>query len=165
LNDWECLVREHGPLVYNTAKRILGNAADAEDVAQEVLIEAHRLGQSRTVRHWGGFLRRLATCRAVDRLRQRRHHSPLAGLAGTIRDPGHSPEDAAIAKELAGRLRQALGQLPPREAEVFCLRYFEELSNQSIAQLLDMEPGAVAQALFKGRIRLEGLLSEAVKGA
>lgn len=163
MSDWDWLVREHAPLVYTTAKRILGQAADAEDVTQEVLLEAFRLAPNKTVRNWPGLLRRLTACRAVDRLRQRRNIQPLDGHA--LRDYGHGPEQAALARELAERLRHALGQLPPREAEVFCLRCFDDLSYQQIAESLDIQPGAVAQALHKARARLEALLSEAVKGA
>ncbi|MBL8799498.1 MAG: sigma-70 family RNA polymerase sigma factor [Planctomycetia bacterium] len=70
-----------------------------------------------------------------------------------------------MARELAERLRQALGQLPAREAEVFALRYFEDQSYQQIAESLDMQSNAVAQALYKARTKLEVLLSEASKGA
>ncbi|OAI53708.1 hypothetical protein AYO44_15705 [Planctomycetaceae bacterium SCGC AG-212-F19] len=163
MSDWDAMVREHAPLVYTTAKRILGRAADAEDVAQEVLLEAFRLAPNKTVRNWPGLLRRLTACRAIDRLRQRRNIQPLEGQA--LRDYAPGPEEAAMARELGERLRHALAQLPPREAEVFCLRYFDDLSYQQIAESLDIQPGAVAQALHKARARLEALLSEAVKGA
>ena len=72
VTDWERIVRDHGPLVYGTAWRILGHAADTEDVVQEVFIEANRIRLTRTVRQWPGLLRRLAACRALDRLRQRK---------------------------------------------------------------------------------------------
>jgi RNA polymerase sigma-70 factor (ECF subfamily) len=68
-------------------------------------------------------------------------------------------------QELSDRLRQALAQLPRREAEVFCLRYFDELSYQQIADALSIRVGAVATALHKARARLETLLLEAVRGA
>ena len=45
--EWERIVRDHGPLVYGTAWRILGQAADAEDVVQEVFIEANRIRLTR----------------------------------------------------------------------------------------------------------------------
>jgi RNA polymerase sigma-70 factor (ECF subfamily) len=163
VSNWESLVREHGPLVYVTARRIVGQAADAEDVSQEVLIEAQRLNQTRAIRNWPALLRRLTTCRALDRLRQRKPHLPVDSLS--IRDAAPGPEQAAIARELAERLRQGLTQLPPREAEVFCLRYFEDLTNQQIAEVLDIQPSAVAAALHKARTRLEGLLSEVYRGA
>src|SRR5207248_11446412 len=79
--DWDKLVREHGPVVFGTAWRILGHVADAEDVAQDVLLEAYQWPLTRPVRSWGGRLRRLSACRALDRLRQRQHNDPLDGLA------------------------------------------------------------------------------------
>ncbi len=78
--DWDRIVREHGSMVYGTAWRILGNAADAEDVVQDVFLQIHQLQQSHPVRYWVALLRRLASCRALDRLRQRRKTMPLDGL-------------------------------------------------------------------------------------
>jgi RNA polymerase sigma-70 factor (ECF subfamily) len=114
------------------------------------------------VRHWGGLLRRLAACRALDRLRRRKTTAPLDGLSLT--DGAAGPEASLLQQELSERLRQALAQLPGREAEVFCLRYFDELSYQQIADALTIRVGAVAAALHKARARLEPLLMEAVQG-
>ena len=76
-------------------------------------------------------------------------------------EPG--PEEAAIEHELADRLRKALGQLPRRKADVFCLRYFEDRSYQEIAESLDMNSNAVAQALHKARSKLGELLTGVAK--
>ena len=156
VTDWDRIVREHGPTVFGTAWRILGHAADTEDVVQDVFLEAHRLRAAEKVRCWSGWLRRLAACRAIDRLRQRRPIESLNGHAVTANNPG--PEAVAIQRELADRLRDSIAQLPPREAEVFCLRYFEDLSYQRIGEILDISPGAVAVALHKARAKLEALL-------
>jgi RNA polymerase sigma-70 factor, ECF subfamily len=157
VHDWDRLVREHGPTVYGAAWRVLGQAADAEDVVQEVFIEADRIRQTRRVRHWGGLLRRLATCRSIDRLRQRKVTQPLDGLL--LANPAGAPDEVAIEHELADRLRVAIAQLPEREASVFCLRYFQDLTNRDIADTLHVRPGAVAVALHKARARLETLLN------
>jgi RNA polymerase sigma-70 factor (ECF subfamily) len=162
VTDWDRLVREHGPTVFGTAWRILGHVADTEDVVQEVFLQAHRLRQIQPVKHWGALLRRLAAYRALDRLRQRKSFVPLTDVNPEGSDPG--PEEAAMERELADRLREAIAQLPPREAEVFCLRYFEELSYQQIATTLDISGGAVAVALHKARAKLEALLTGVVQG-
>lgn len=161
VTDWDRLVREHGPVVYATAWRILGHAADTEDVVQEVFLQAHQMQQAQEVRCWQALLRRLAACRALDRLRQRRNLVPLEGLslATTVNDP----EAIAMERELSTRLRQAITQLPRREATVFCLRYFDDLSYEQIAETLQITPGAVATALHKARARLETLLIEAAQ--
>ncbi len=162
MTDWNRMVHDHGPRVFGTAWRILGHAADTEDVVQEVVLEAYRLRAVQPVRHWAGLLCRLATCRALDRLRQRRPMVPLEGLA--LADLGGNPEAEAIGHELAERLRQAIAELPRREASVFCLRYFEDMPNQRIADILNITPGAVGVALHKARARLETLLAEVPKG-
>jgi RNA polymerase sigma-70 factor (ECF subfamily) len=155
--EWDRIVREHGPMVFGTAWRILGHAADTEDVVQDVFLEAYRL-RADTVRSWPGLLRRLAACRALDRLRQRKNGHPLNSLHLVSREDG--PEESAIGNELAGRLRLAVGRLPAREAEVFCLRHFEDLSYQEIADTLHVSSGAVAVALHKARAKLETLLAD-----
>jgi RNA polymerase sigma-70 factor (ECF subfamily) len=161
MTDWDRIMREHGSMVFATAWRVLGHAADCEDVVQEVFLEAHRLTRIERIRNWGGLLRRLAMYRALDRLRQRRE---FTSLDGALLPAADGPEAAAMRNELAERLRQVIGQLPEREATVFCLRYFEELPYQTIADTLDISTGAVATALHKARTKLESLLAGVVKG-
>lgn len=158
MSDWDGLVREHGPVVFGTAWRILGHAADTEDVVQDVFIEADRIRQTRQVRHWGALLRRLAACRAIDRLRQRKDTQPLDDQV--LVDRADTPDAAAMNNELSQRLRQAIATLPAQEGAVFCLRYFDDLSNQRIGEVLNLRPGAVAVALHKARARLESLLTD-----
>jgi RNA polymerase sigma-70 factor (ECF subfamily) len=154
--NWTRLVREHGPLVFKTAWRILGHTADAEDVVQDVFLQMHQWEQTRPVRSMPGLLRRMATCRALDRLRQRKVTVPLPELP--LENVSYAPECAVLEEELQERLRQAIAELPEREAEVFCLRYYEDLSYQEIAAELGIRSGAVAAALHKARAKLEASL-------
>jgi RNA polymerase sigma-70 factor, ECF subfamily len=162
MNDWPRIVREHGPLVFGTAWRILGHTADVEDVVQEVFLQAYQLHQTRPVRYWSGFLRRLAACRALDRLRQRKANLSLQDV--NLASPGSGPDTLAMEHELRDRLRLAIAELPAREGEVFCLRYFEDLSYDKIAEMLGIRRGAVAAALHKARTKLEVSLLETVQG-
>jgi RNA polymerase sigma-70 factor (ECF subfamily) len=162
VTDWDRIVREHGPQAYATAWRILGHAGDAEDVVQDVFLEVHRLYAQRKVLSWAGLLRRMAACRALDRLRQRKKAVCLDGLA-TAGMSG-DPEAAAIAQELEDRLREAITQLTEREATVFCMRYFDDHPYQTIAEALDITTGAVAAALHKARARLEAMLTSVCQG-
>jgi RNA polymerase sigma-70 factor, ECF subfamily len=156
VTHWERIVHEHGPMVFGTAWRILGHAGDAEDVVQDVFLEVHRLWTQRPVRHWGGLLRRLTSCRAVDRLRARKNVACLNGLS--VMSLVDGPEETAIANELAERLREAIAQLPKREGAVFCLRYFEDMPYEQIAESMGITRGAVATALHKARAKLETAL-------
>jgi RNA polymerase sigma-70 factor (ECF subfamily) len=163
VNDWDSFVAEHGVAVFRAAWRVLGHRQDVEDVTQEVFLEAFRL-QLRTqpAWHWPALLRRMATFRALDRLRRRRSESPLDDpRIGPLLD---EPDGVVERNELADRLRQAVAQLPPREAAVFCLRCYEELSYGEIGESLNISSQAVGVALHKARLKLQAILSEAVKG-
>jgi RNA polymerase sigma-70 factor (ECF subfamily) len=162
MTDWEAIVRQHGELVSRTALRILGRSADVEDVCQEVLLEAYRYQRSSQVESWGAFLCRLATLRALDRLRKRRPTSPLTG--SEISSTSSNPLQAAIAAELAMRLRQALGRLPQQQAAVFSLRYFESMTNAEIAATLEISTTAVSTALSKARAALATALNHVTQG-
>ncbi len=160
--DWEAIVREHGPAVFRTAWRVTRNAQDAEDVAQEVLLELFR-SPAHHAAPCGGLLQRMAVLRAIDRLRRRRSALGLDDVRE--RTAGFSPEEEAIGNELAERLHDGLARLSPREAAVFCFRYFEDLPYEQIAAALSISREAVAVALHKARARLRAfLLGEAVKG-
>jgi RNA polymerase sigma-70 factor (ECF subfamily) len=159
LVDWSSIVREHGPMAFDAAWRVLGHAADAEDVVQEAMLDALRLHEREPVSNWGGLLRQLAVRRAIDRLRQRRE----SVAAGEPLAPRSDQPDAAVAeRELALRLRSALAQLPDREAMVFSLRYFGEMAGADIASTLGMTTEGVAVTLHRARDRLKRLLEGAL---
>jgi RNA polymerase sigma-70 factor (ECF subfamily) len=160
--DWARIVREHGPMAFETAWRVLGNASDTEDAVQDAFVDALRLQREGAVGNWGALLRHLAGRRALDLLRKRRvaaRHAPATPFDTEPAAPRSArPDAAAVATEAAALLRQALARLSEREAEVFSLRYFGDLSNGEIAQALGLTTGAVAVALHKARARLQALL-------
>lgn len=77
MTDWDEIVSEYGRTVFRIAYRLLGSVQDAEDVSQDVFADAFERQRSESIRHWGGFLRQLATMRAIDRLRRNRPTVPL----------------------------------------------------------------------------------------
>ena len=157
MTNWNDIVREYGPGAYRVAWRILGHAQDCEDVVQEVFVEARQLFTRRKIKHWPAFLNRLVTFRALDALRRRK----WVGVVDDelVYDPSPGPEEAAINSEEEQRLRAAVAELPNRQAAVFCLAYFEQLSHQDIAAALDITRNAVANALHKARAHLREALS------
>ena len=159
---WEALVREHAPAVFRTAWRIVRVSQDAEDVTQEVLLEFYCDHDARPPGPCGGLLVRMAVLRAIDYLRRRRHTVPMDGL--TLADPGGGPEAEAIGSELVERLHAGIARLPAREAEVFCFRYFHDLSYEDIAEALNVSRDAVAVALHKARAKLRAYLGQSVSG-
>jgi RNA polymerase sigma-70 factor, ECF subfamily len=79
--NWEAIVNEHAMDLFAIASRILGRVGDAEDIVQEVFLEAFRLHERKAVPQWSGLLRRMAVCRALDRLRQRKVTVALDSLS------------------------------------------------------------------------------------
>lgn len=161
LTNWNDIVREYGPRAYRVAWRILGHAQDCEDVVQEVFMEAHQLFARGRVKHWPAFLNRLVTFRALDALRRRKQVGVLDDEL--VYDPSPGPAEAAIHREEERRLRAVVAELPDRQAAVFCLAYFEQLSHQDIAAALNITTNAVANALHKARACLRGSLSTGPK--
>jgi len=166
MTDWQATVREHSGIIWQTVYRLLGDHHEASDCFQETFLAALEVSRRERVRHWAALLVRLATNRALDRLRRRmrrlaREDGVQDWLAVPARNPG--PAQEAEASELADRLRQALAQLPPQQGEVFCLRYLNELSYRDIARELGLKTSAVGVLLHRARLRLGELLGETGK--
>ena len=162
MESWEEVVNEHGPPAFQAAWRILRHPQDCEDVVQEVFIEAHRVYSQSKVKHWRAFFVRLATCRALDALRRRRSFSEFEPALLSSRSVG--PEENAMVEEAEMQIRALIAGLPPRQAEVFCLSHFEELSHDEIAQTLQISANAVSIALHKARLALRSLVNPQTPG-
>jgi RNA polymerase sigma-70 factor (ECF subfamily) len=159
--DWREILGRDGPAAWRTAFRILGNRADADECFQEACLAALEVSRREEVRHWRGLLQRLAAARAVDRLRTRARGRLSCTFPGwdEMSDGSPSPPERAEEAELAERLRAALGQLPPKQAEAFCLHGVEGWSYQDIAEHLAVSIDAVGVLLHRARKRLRLLLA------
>jgi len=156
------LFRGHYRRVLTAAYRITGSMADAEDVAQVVFLRMAG-GDNRPVANAGSYLYRAAINGALDLLRRQKAApaSPLEEAAWkTSTGQGSSPEAEASGRELGNLLRVAIGELPPRAAEMFTLRYLEELGNREIAALMGTSQAVVAVTLHNARSRLKKRLRE-----
>lgn len=161
MTPWNQIVREHGPPTYRTAWRILQHAQDCEDVLQEVFLEAHEKFVRGEITHPRTFLSRLVTFRAIDLLRRRRAVDSIEEASTLDQSPG--PDRAVIEREEELRLRTIVADLPPRQAAVFCMAHFDELSHGEIATTLEITNGAVAMALHKARVRLRAVFAASQK--
>jgi RNA polymerase sigma-70 factor (ECF subfamily) len=160
VQDWQIVVDEYGPLVWQTAYRLLGNHTDTADCFQETFLAALELSRRQPVRNVPGLLIRLATTRAIDRLRQRgrRERQQAQTCDGRETCRVGDPAGQAQTRELAWRLREAIGQLPAQEAKVFCLRYLNEMSYRQIARELGIGINAVGVSLYRAKARLREAL-------
>lgn len=133
MTNWPEVVREHGPVVWRTAYRLLDREADAADCFQQTFLAAVELDAAEPVRNWPAVLKRIATTRALDQLRCR-HRAAARSVVFPDEPPADSsavdPLALASGNELAVALRTALPDIDPRQAEVFCLVCLEGFSNQ-----------------------------------
>jgi len=141
--------RAHHGLVFRTAYRITGNAADAEDVLQTVFLRLlRRPVQADAMENEESYLRRAAINAALDvmRLRQADRTVELVDL------PAEGTHDDL--HELREALGRAVAQLKPRPAEIFVLRFLEGLSNPQIARMLGISQVLVAVIVHRTRQQL-----------
>ncbi len=159
--DWQTIVNEYGPLVWRTAYRLLADHADSADCFQETFLAALELSRRQPVRNMAGLLVRLATTRAIDRLRQRGRtpHPATEACAGERTGGAIDPREEVQARELVGQLREAIGQLPVQEAKVFCLRYLSEMSYRQIARELSIGINVVGVSLYRAKAKLRAALA------
>jgi RNA polymerase sigma-70 factor (ECF subfamily) len=160
---WQELVDQHGPLVWRLAYRLLGNEHDAADCYQTVFIQAYEGSQREAIENWPGFLARLTTTRAIDllRVRFRRCHPDAETMLWEAQSSAaDDPQQMAAFHELIGRLREALTHLPADQAQVFCLRFFEQLSNQEIAAQLATNANHIGVLLHRAREALRTRIGE-----
>lgn len=148
----ERIFEETQGLVFRTAYRITGNAADAEDVLQQVFLRLIRRGNTaEPLENQESYLRRAAINASLDiiRTRQEARVQPLdeATPAPSARNEGQS--------DLKESLRLALATLNPRAAEVFALRFFEGYTNPEIARMAGMSQVHVAVLLYRTRRQLQ----------
>ncbi|MGH8169357.1 MAG: RNA polymerase sigma factor [Steroidobacteraceae bacterium] len=137
------LIRAHQDTVYSLALRMLKVPEDAEELAQDVFISAHRhLGKIASAAHLLFWLRRTVCHRAIDRLRRRQHPAVPLESAGEVPLP-----DTTTDPLLERRLRDLVLRLPPAARAVVLLRYQEDLDPSEIATALGMPLNTVKSHL------------------
>lgn len=147
------------PRVFGHAARLLGDRAEAEDVAQEAMMRLWRLapdwrqGEAQ-VRTW---LYRVTANLCTDRLRRRRG----VGLdeIAEPEDPAPSVADNMLTRARDDALQAALNRLPDRQREAVVLRHIEGLSNPEIAEIMGIGLRAVESLTARGKQALAALLA------
>jgi RNA polymerase sigma-70 factor (ECF subfamily) len=153
------LVTRHQRYVYNLAYRLLREADEAEDLAQEAFLRAWRgLGNFRGEARFTTWLYRIVTNLCYSRLTSLRRQ--LLDTGGDDVDALASPssQDPPAAIEAAERrafLHRQIGALPDKYQLVVTLFYLQEFSYQEIAQVLNLPLGTVKTHLFRARERLK----------
>lgn len=168
------LVEREGPAVVAACARVLGDRAEAEDVAQEAFVIAYRsLASWRADGAFGAWLTRIAVRLAIRRSSQRKQVTWLDPLAAEADLPGQEryrttvtteavdPAGSFLRSERDAQLRAAVAALDEPYREVVALRFFAERSLNEIAEATDRPLGTVKTHLHRGLARLRRSLEEA----
>ena len=154
---FRALARRHLPAMAGLARRILGNAAEAEDVVQEAMLRvwthAPRWQPLAAFRTW---LTRIVVNLCLDRKRR----TPMLELeaAGEIADPAPGAGEKAEADERDRLLADAIEGLPARQRTAIVLTYREGLTNAQVAEILGTSVSAVETLLIRGKQNLRQAL-------
>ena len=154
MGAFEQLVLRHQASAWNAAYRFLGDAAEAEDIAQQaflnILEAAERYEPSASFRT---YLYRIVTRLCIDRSRKKQpvYTDDLPARA----TPVSSPAEAAEQRERDAAVRAAIARLPDRQRMAAVLRYYEGLSGAEIAAAMGTSAKAVERLLARARTGLE----------
>ena len=163
MQSFEQLYERHHRRVYSLCLRMTTNAAEAEDLAQEVFIQLFRkIGSFRGESAFTTWLHRLTVNQVLMHFRKRGvrmeqttddGETPIQIVKGTA-DPNHMPVVDRIA------LGNAIKQLPPGYRTVFVLHDVEGHEHEEIAKMIGVSVGTSKSQLHKARMKLRGLLRQ-----
>ena len=152
------LAQQMTPTIYAHAMRVLGNAAEAEDVVQDAMLRLWKIAPDwrRGEAKVSTWLYRVVANLCTDRLRQR----GSVGLDEVAEPADPAPSAEARLQEDARQdaLQRALAALPDRQRQAVILRHIEGLSNPEIAVILDVGVEAVESLTARGKRALVAAL-------
>jgi RNA polymerase sigma factor (sigma-70 family) len=148
------LARGYGRSVFLAAYRVLGNAAQAEDVQQDLFVQLLERPMP-PVGNWPAWFATAATRLAIDRLRRDyRWQRLLPGFARHTEAEPERPDQEAVRDQDARWLRRALAGLPRLQAQCFALRHLEGCDVAQIAAALAISPNHVSVNLHRAAQKL-----------
>jgi len=158
------LVTEHQRFVYNLAWRTLGDAREAEDMAQEAFVRAWlALPNFRGQAQFRTWLYRIVTNLCCNRLPRLRRELIMIGEDSVADVPEESSADMTSAVEAEERrafLHRQIEALPENYRLLVTLRFQQELPYEEIASILNLPLGTVKAGLFRARARLRQALRD-----
>ena len=155
-------VLPHLDAAYNLARWLTRNEHDAQDIVQESYMRAYKFFDSFRMGNARPWLLKIVRNTSYTWLQQNRPRDLTANIDDSLdiesKDP--SPEAQLLRTDEAGRVRQALEDLPVEFREVMIMRELEELSYKEIAEVTATPVGTVMSRLARGRKRLQQSLSQ-----
>jgi RNA polymerase sigma factor (sigma-70 family) len=162
VNAYEALVQQYQQLAFRVAYQVTGDAADAEDAAQEAFVNAYyALGRFRPGAPFKPWLCRIVANEARNRRMSAHRRSALAERAHRAQASGEaapSPEAAAEAGEFRATLVDTLARLRDDDRLILSYRLFFDFSEADMAEALKVPKGTVKSRLSRALTRLRAAL-------
>ncbi|MGH7366245.1 MAG: sigma-70 family RNA polymerase sigma factor [Candidatus Rokuibacteriota bacterium] len=158
---FEELVMAYQHRVFGVALRMLGNAGEAQEVAQEAFVRAHRaLGEFRGDAKLSTWLYAITSRLCLNRLASAERRLTRQGEDALLRLSDAAPRPDAVLErsELEAALQRAIAELPEERRIVVVLCDLEGLSYEEIAQVLELPLGTVRSRLHRARTDLKNKL-------
>lgn len=154
------LIDRHASAIVNLSYRMVGNRAEAEDLAQETFLAAYRaLSTFRADSKFSTWLYRIATNKCKDWLRVKRPGQGQYDLDADVSldlyvTEDRTPEVLLSRQQVAQELEQAIQRLPPLYREAFVLKHVEGLSYEEMEDILGVSGDTLKMRVYKGRVQL-----------
>lgn len=163
---YQTLVEEHQTIAFRTAYLITGSAAEAEDAVQEGFVKAfYALGRFRPDAPFRPWVLRIVANEARNLRRSAGRRSSLElAMASEPEELAPSPEQEAVSRERREALLRAMDGLTEAEREVIALRYFLDLSEAEMGEVMAVARGTVKSRLSRALRRLRNAAVEAGVG-
>lgn len=157
---FRCLLDRHLPVVVANARRLLNDASEAEDVAQDTFVRLWQRADELDIGEAGvrPWLRQVSRNLAIDRLRSSKRLDVVADVP-EHGEPATQQGDVED-RERASQVAEALATLPDRQRVALTLFHFEDLSQVEVAEALSCSVEAVESLLSRARRRLKTDLKE-----
>jgi len=168
---FEQLMRRHNQALYRTARSILRDDAEAEDVVQEAYLLAYRnIGKFRGDAKLSTWLTRIVVNEAIARSRKSSRRAEIIRLDGVSVNHElteesmneampEQPDQSAVRAEMRRLLEKKIDELPDAFRTVFMLRAVEEMTSEEVATCLDIPEATVRTRFFRARSLLREALS------
>jgi RNA polymerase sigma-70 factor (ECF subfamily) len=154
------LIKAYQTPVYNLAYRMLNNAGEAEEAAQEAFVRAYtRLHTYKPEHKFSTWMLSITSNYCIDLIRKRRAlllsiDEPLPPHPALMSENSKGPEAQLLLNEQQKMVQSLLQELPEDYRQAVVLRYWHEMSYEEIAEMLDTTISAIKSRLFRARRQL-----------
>ena len=165
---FKTIIDTYKKMVFNTALGFVQNIEDAEDVTQDVFIKVYEnIAKFKQQSKLSTWIYRISITQAADFIRHKKRKKRMGFLTSLFGDKNqllHDPPDfihpgvLAENREQSAILFNAINQLPENQKTAFMLQKIQDLSQQQIAEIMELNEGAVESLLSRAKANLKKLL-------